>query len=549
MNEYDMAEVQKQWYDRDGWPLDLNAVYAINEFKGDSSDMADVQKWYLDGGPGSGNWGHKGRPGIKGGSGKGGGVQYRYNTLQNNVYTSEAKAWAENKEKNKSAASGGGSGEQSELKKALESGDSEQLVQAVKDAKPGQIVKYTNSINSYDYMKMENGSWIALQSGHECSSDAIEKFAGSQTHKFSTSDIADQDFEACQKKFDTAMEVDHSAKKPGQDTYDKVLNTAHELPTGAKYESPDGEVFVKLADGSWEYDGQNVTEEDIAEHLTDTAYGGAAGFKKHAYGEQAPEPSGSNSVSKKASNNTFDGDDYSQDRKKAALWDETKEEIHEKLVSNSGDEWSHATEEEKNGIWKYTGSDYKKINAALYDNDTPGKLDEYKANGYGDLKSEINGATNYLDKCTTKSDIWAERGTSDKYAPSILGISEKEFRKRLQGDGFDDLVGKEVVQEGFLSTSPKKGASYNGQVKINAYIPAGSHASYAEPFSMFGYGAGKNWDGSPETTSNKSFGEFELIVQRGSTFKITKVVQDADGTLYIDVDVHTANKSDLKSIE
>lgn len=30
-----------------------------------------------DGGPGSGNWGHRGRPGLVGGSGKGGGVQYR----------------------------------------------------------------------------------------------------------------------------------------------------------------------------------------------------------------------------------------------------------------------------------------------------------------------------------------------------------------------------------------------------------------------------------------------------------------------------------------
>ena len=30
-----------------------------------------------DGGPGSGNWGHRGRPGLRGGSGKGGGAQYR----------------------------------------------------------------------------------------------------------------------------------------------------------------------------------------------------------------------------------------------------------------------------------------------------------------------------------------------------------------------------------------------------------------------------------------------------------------------------------------
>ena len=37
----------------------------------------DIQETAEDGGPGSGNWGHKGRPGHVGGSGKGGGSQYR----------------------------------------------------------------------------------------------------------------------------------------------------------------------------------------------------------------------------------------------------------------------------------------------------------------------------------------------------------------------------------------------------------------------------------------------------------------------------------------
>ncbi len=108
MKEYDMAEVQKQWYDRNGWPLDLNAVYAINEFKGDASDMAEVQKWYLDGGPGSGNWGHKGRPGIRGGSGAGGGVAYRLNTPYGG-YTGLVGAYKENEARNKQ--NGGGKAE------------------------------------------------------------------------------------------------------------------------------------------------------------------------------------------------------------------------------------------------------------------------------------------------------------------------------------------------------------------------------------------------------------------------------------------------------
>ena len=37
----------------------------------------DLEEYMVDGGAGSGNWGHKGRPGLRGGSGKGGGKQYR----------------------------------------------------------------------------------------------------------------------------------------------------------------------------------------------------------------------------------------------------------------------------------------------------------------------------------------------------------------------------------------------------------------------------------------------------------------------------------------
>lgn len=512
--------------------------------------LLDKIEMHSDGGTGSGNWGHSSVKGVRGGSAPGGGQQNRLGTKEGG-YTSEAKAWAENKKKNKQAAtSGGSSSSTSGLKKALESGNPEQLVQAIKDAKPGQIVQFSNSIHVYDYMKLEDGKWINLSTGYEYDGNTLEKYAKKYTQKFSASDVADQDFESCQKKFEDAMKVDHSANKPGQDTYDKVLNTAHELPTGAKYESPDGEVFVKLADGSWVYDDYNVSEEAIAEHLTDVVHGGAAGFKKHAYGEQAPEtsnPSASNSGSKKASSDTFDDEKYSQERKDSATWDEPKQEIHDKLVENSAEEWKAASDEEKEGIVEYTGNDYKKINDALYSKNTAELIEnDWKPEA---LKKEIEGATDYLDKCSTKTDVWAQRGTKQEHAPAILGISKDEFNRRLADNDWDDLIGSTTVQEGFISSSPCKGASYNGNLVLNMYIPSGSHASYAEPFSAYGEGPGMSWDGSKETTNTKGiFGEFEMVVQRGSTFKITKI--EVEGwKMYIDVDVSTSNKSDLKTLD
>ena len=57
---------------------------------------------------------------------------------------------------------------------------------------------------------------------------------------------------------------------------------------------------------------------------------------------------------------------------------------------------------------------------------------------------------------------------------------------------------------------------------------------YAEPFSAYGRGAKLAWDGEAKQSN---FGnEFEVILQRGSSYKITKV-EKAGGQIYIDVDV------------
>ena len=61
---------------------------------------------------------------------------------------------------------------------------------------------------------------------------------------------------------------------------------------------------------------------------------------------------------------------------------------------------------------------------------------------------------------------------------------------------------------------------------------------YCEPFSAFGHGAGRSWDGiSPQS----SFGyESEILIQRGTKFRITKV-QKSGGQWYIDVEIIEQN--------
>lgn len=71
----------------------------------DLNDICDADRQYqryygsghLDGGAGSGNWGHAGRPGKRGGSGKGGGTSYRLSTPDGG-YAGLSSAYKENEE-------------------------------------------------------------------------------------------------------------------------------------------------------------------------------------------------------------------------------------------------------------------------------------------------------------------------------------------------------------------------------------------------------------------------------------------------------------------
>lgn len=249
MKEYDMAEVQKQWYDRDGWPLDLNAVYAINEFKGDSSDMAAVQRWYLDGGPGSGNWGHSGRPGIRGGSGPGGGVAYRLNTPSGG-YTGLVGAYKENEARNK--ANGKTEPKKNEWPKksqfmqALENGEC-----TAEDVDHAEIGDVTN-LAGYDYVKYSDDKWISLQTGNELTQDDIKMMA-SHAFKLSTIKPSDKTITMKNKELDAATK----GMADVDDIHKAVDQKMKEFPVGSMYKNADGNAYVKISDGKWIYSGKS----------------------------------------------------------------------------------------------------------------------------------------------------------------------------------------------------------------------------------------------------------------------------------------------------
>lgn len=220
----------------------------------------------------------------------------------------------------------------------------------------------------------------------------------------------------------------------------------------------------------------------------------------------------------------FDADAYSQARKDAAVWAKNTKDADDVLRAKCGEVWRNATDEEKNAIFGYTSS-YHNINEPLrgltyYGSaaDTQLGLDRIPL-----MESIINKS--YYDK-----DIWLQRGGGmvelKKYGLSnYASATDTEIMA---------LVGKEGTEGAFTSAGVVKGKGFGGNVITNIYAPRGTKMMYAEPYSSFGNGSGRSWDGIAKQSTFGS--ESEIILQRGTTFRVTKV-EKSGNTWYIDVEV------------
>ena len=262
--EMNLVDAQKQWYDRNGWPLDLNAVYAENEFKGDSSDLVAAQKWYmerLDGGPGSGNWGHSGRPGIRGGSGAGGGAAYRL-TTPSGGYTGLVGAYKENKQRDKNKTVVGGSEpekkEEPEKKqeakvsaftKSLKSGKI--TPEDVEKAEKGDTVAWSGGAKPMNLIKVDDDTWVSIENGSMFTNKDVQ----TRIENGHESDFTESKYSGLNQneKLNSAF----SSSKDVDDVHARAIQNIGGLPVGSIYTDDKGHAYVKLENGYWEYQGKD----------------------------------------------------------------------------------------------------------------------------------------------------------------------------------------------------------------------------------------------------------------------------------------------------
>lgn len=238
-----------------------------------------------------------------------------------------------------------------------------------------------------------------------------------------------------------------------------------------------------------------------------------------------------------AKNVVFDTDQFSQSRKDAAVWDKGNGAKADKaLVDTASKQWIAATEKEKDFTYEYTHH-YCDVNEPLQGR----KYDNYQTKER--FIEKVNNITSYIEKNELPTDMWFTRGDN--------GMKVIESRIKFAGgsmpNNLQDLVGMEMQEGGFMSTGSRKGKGFNTRsVIMNIYAPKGTKAAYVEPFSAFGCGDKRSWDGVSRFSTYSS--EHETLFQRGTRMRITKVYEEGEKT-YIDCEVIGQEIKDLSYVK
>lgn len=220
------------------------------------------------------------------------------------------------------------------------------------------------------------------------------------------------------------------------------------------------------------------------------------------------------------------------------------------LRDKCGEIWRKATAAQKKTAYEYTRS-YHKYNEPL-------RGIEYGSNkflgvgnvdlndigvstGYGmkpgQVKKLIDDLTDVIDESTYEFDMWVQRGCRYNGMDKFFNINANDFYDLTEEQMRNKLLGTTPTEYAFMSTGVSKGRGLNvsGEgVTLNIYAPKGTKMLYCEPFSAFGNGDGKSWDGK---SNQSSFGyEAEMLLQRNTKFRVIKV-EKSGSRWYIDMEI------------
>lgn len=238
---------------------------------------------------------------------------------------------------------------------------------------------------------------------------------------------------------------------------------------------------------------------------------------------------------------------FSQDRKDNAMWDMGDGSEADKLLRPiTSKVWKGLSSDARDSLFIYTTDKdygYQDINKMMRE----GAPNWWTSYDTGKVQKNIDNITKAIDKSEAPRDMWVQRGIPLKNLKRLFNISDEQFNS-AEHDGIGALL--DAIKSsapygqdnGFMSCGSTKGHGFTGNdVILNIYCPKGTQMLYAEPFSAFGHGGGKSWNGTDKQTWFSS--ENETIIQRGTKLVPTKITK-SNGKYYVDVEVIGQEYSD-----
>lgn len=263
----------------------------------------------------------------------------------------------------------------------------------------------------------------------------------------------------------------------------------------------------------------------------------------------------------------FDPSVYEEAAKKAAKNFSNKraaDQFHRTYLDSI---WDDLDNEEKYGVWEYTrnSNPMNKSLSGYHDSwsrsdflgpdktdwghedswrSIPSAFKKYGEGGHVSYHKAITNTTKAIEKSSLPDNCYLVRGSDNGgFAGMIEGgpLSFDAAKKLLDSGDVSSIAkaleGQVIQNHAFTSTGIASGTGFSGQVAYRIYAPKGTKAIYAEPQSYFGNTVGSHAKLYKKGQDYSSVGgEAEVIIQRGTKFRVTGVKRE-HGALIVNMEV------------
>ena len=267
---------------------------------------------------------------------------------------------------------------------------------------------------------------------------------------------------------------------------------------------------------------------------------------------------------------TFTPDMYTDEAKAAAKSFTSKYDADAFHRPQLDEVWKQTSEYEHYSVWEYTQNS-NPINKSLSgyhdtwkrssfkglgntdlgheDNwrsfDTKTFKKKFGVDGHKDYKKVVQNLTTAIDKSKMADSVFLVRGSDKSGFAGLLegNLLSYDDAMRLINSGDANkikaaLEGQTFTNHSFTSTGIASGTGFGGDVKYEIFAPKGTRAIYAEPASYYGKTVGMHEKLYKVGQSYSSVGgEAEVILQRGTDFRITEVAVNNYGAMTVKMEV------------